>query len=99
MTMEYRWLGSTGLKVSVLALGTMGFGGGATGGWVGTHDQRDATRHVRMALDAGVILFDSASSYQGGAAEALLGAALGAERDRVLISTKVNSRLGDGVND
>lgn len=97
--MEYRWLGSSGIKVSVLALGAMGFGGSTTGGWVGDHELDDVRRHVGMALDAGVILFDSANSYQKGAAEELLGNALGAHRDQVLISSKVNSRVGDGVND
>jgi aryl-alcohol dehydrogenase-like predicted oxidoreductase len=97
--MEYRWLGSSGLKVSSLALGAMGFGGSTTGGWVGNHELDDVQRHVGMALDAGVILFDSANSYQKGTAEELLGKALGANRDRVLVSTKVNSRVGEGVND
>jgi aryl-alcohol dehydrogenase-like predicted oxidoreductase len=97
--MEYRWLGSSGIKVSSLALGAMGFGGSTTGGWVGNHELDDVQRHVGMALDAGVILFDSANSYQKGAAEELLGKALGANRDRVLVSSKVNSRVGEGIND
>ena len=97
--MEYRWLGSTGIKVSSLALGAMGFGGATTGGWVGNHELDDVRRHVAMALDAGVILFDSANSYQRGTAEELLGKALGPNRDRVLISSKANSRVGEGVND
>ena len=97
--MEYRWLGSSGIKVSTLALGAMGFGGATTGGWVGNHELDDVRRHVSMALDAGVILFDSANSYQKGAAEELLGRALGAQRDQVLISSKVNSRVGEGIND
>jgi len=97
--MEYRWLGSTGIKVSSLALGAMGFGGATTGGWVGNHELDDVRRHVGMALDAGVILFDSANSYQRGAAEELLGKALGSNRDRVLVSSKANSRVGEGIND
>ena len=97
--MEYRWLGSSGIKVSSLALGAMGFGGATTGGWVGNHELDDVRRHVGMALDAGVILFDSANSYQKGTAEELLGKALGSQRDHVLVSTKVNSRVGEGIND
>jgi aryl-alcohol dehydrogenase-like predicted oxidoreductase len=97
--MEYRWLGSSGIKVSALALGAMGFGGSTSGGWVGNHEIDDVRRHVAMALDAGVILFDSANSYQKGTAEELLGKALGSNRDRVLVSTKVNARVGEGVND
>jgi aryl-alcohol dehydrogenase-like predicted oxidoreductase len=97
--MEYRWLGTTGVKVSTLALGTMGFGGAATGGWVGTIDLDDATRQVRMALDAGVNLFDTANGYSKGASEELLGRALGSARDGVLVSTKAHVRVGEGVND
>jgi aryl-alcohol dehydrogenase-like predicted oxidoreductase len=96
--METRFLGTTGLQVSTLALGTMGFGGGAQSP-VGTIDV-DAARHmVGLALDAGVNLFDTANSYSGGRAEEVLGQALGCRRDEVLISTKVHARTGDGVND
>lgn len=97
--MEYRWLGKSGLKVSALSLGTMGFGGAVNGGWVGTIELDDAKRQVAMALDAGVNLFDTASSYSQGLSEQMLGDALGAQRDRVLVSTKVHGRVGDGVND
>jgi aryl-alcohol dehydrogenase-like predicted oxidoreductase len=97
--MEYRWLGTSGIKVSSLALGAMGFGGSTIGGLVGNHELDDVRRHVSMALDAGVNLFDSANSYSKGLAEELLGKALGSHRDSVLITTKVNARVGDGVND
>lgn len=99
--MELRWLGETGVRVSSLALGTMGFGGAALGGWVGTIDQRDADRQVAMALDAGVTLFDTADVYGRGASERLLGTALArtGRLDDVLVSTKVHSRSGDGPND
>jgi aryl-alcohol dehydrogenase-like predicted oxidoreductase len=96
--MEMRFLGETGLKVSAFALGTMGFGGG-TASPVGTIDLDEATRQVSTSLDAGVNLFDSANSYNGGRAEELLGRALGPRRDDVLISTKVHARSGDGPND
>lgn len=97
--MELRFLGSSGVRVSVLALGTMGFGGDPARPVVGSIDLDEATRQVRMALDAGVNLFDTANSYGGGRSEELLGAALGAARDRVLVSTKVHARVGDGPND
>ena len=97
--MEQRWLGASGIKVSAFALGTMGFGGAATGGWVAEIDEHGAREQVRAALDAGVTLFDSANGYQRGAAEELLGRALGADRDRVLLSTKAHVRVGDGPND
>jgi aryl-alcohol dehydrogenase-like predicted oxidoreductase len=97
--MEYRWLGASGLKVSALTLGTMGFGGAASGGWVATIDEDEARTQVRLALDAGVNLFDTANGYAQGESERLLGRALGADRQRVLVSTKVHARVGDGPND
>jgi aryl-alcohol dehydrogenase-like predicted oxidoreductase len=96
---ELRWLGSSGVRVSAFSLGTMGFGGAVTGGWVGTTDLDGAIEQVRMALDAGVNLFDTANGYSKGESERLLGQALGADRDRVLVSTKVHARVGDGPND
>ena len=97
--MELRWLGRSGVKVSALTLGTMGFGGAVSGGHVGNIELADAREQVRMALDAGVNLFDTANGYAQGNSERLLGEALGAGRDRVLISTKVHARAGEGPND
>jgi aryl-alcohol dehydrogenase-like predicted oxidoreductase len=97
--MELRWLGDTGLRVSGFALGTMGFGGAARGGWVGAIDQEEADQQVSMAIEMGVNVFDSADSYGSGESEAMLGRALRGRRDGVLISTKVHSRSGDGPND
>ncbi len=94
-----RFLGSTGVKVSSLALGTMGFGGTGHLAAIGTIDLDDARRQVGMALDAGVNLFDSANGYGLGRSEELLGQALGARRGDVLVSTKVNARVGEGPND
>lgn len=95
--LEVRFLGATGVRVSVLSLGTMGFG--VTGSPVGSIDLADAREQVAMALDAGINLFDTADAYQGGQAEQLLGRALGRRRDEVLIGTKVHARVGDGPND
>lgn len=97
--MDHRFLGASGVKVSSITLGTMGFGGAATGGWVASIDDEAAREQVRIALDAGVTLFDTANGYQRGTAEEMLGRALGADRDRVLVSTKVHARVGDGPND
>jgi aryl-alcohol dehydrogenase-like predicted oxidoreductase len=96
---ELRWLGRSGVKVSVLSLGTMGFGGAISGGRVANIDLPEAKEEVRLALDAGVNLFDTANGYAQGNSERLLGQALGADRDRVLVSTKVHARAGDGPND
>jgi aryl-alcohol dehydrogenase-like predicted oxidoreductase len=94
---ELRFLGAAGIRVSSLALGTMGFG--VTGSPVGTIDADGARHQVALALDAGVTLFDTADAYQRGQSEELLGAALGRRRDDVLISTKVHARTGEGPND
>jgi aryl-alcohol dehydrogenase-like predicted oxidoreductase len=50
---------------------------------------------VRAALDAGITLFDTADIYGQGRSEELLGKALGADRDRVVIATKFGGPMGD----
>ena len=97
--MEYRYLGRSGLRVSALTMGTMTFGGVGWAKMVGSTDATDATRQIRMCLDAGVTLFDTANSYSAGRSEEILGKALGGERDDVLIATKVRMRMGDGPNE
>jgi aryl-alcohol dehydrogenase-like predicted oxidoreductase len=96
--MQMRFLGDTGLRVSAFSLGTMGFGGGSSSP-VGDVDLDGARRMVAMSLDAGINLFDTANSYGGGRSEELLGRALGARRDDVLVSTKLHARAGEGPND
>ncbi len=87
--MEYRFLGRSGLKVSVLSLGAATFGGGNEffRAW-GQVDDAGASRKVDMCLDAGVNLVDVANNYSTGLAEEVLGKASLGRRDRVLISTK-----------
>ena len=98
--MEYRQLGSSGLKVPVLTFGTGTFGGQTDffKPW-GASDVKEATRLVDVCLDAGVTMFDSADVYSQGQSEEILGRAIGGRRDRVLISTKGTFRSGDGPND
>jgi aryl-alcohol dehydrogenase-like predicted oxidoreductase len=97
--MEYRRLGSSGLNVSVLTLGTMGFG--TSGGFerVGAVDLDGAKEQVAMCLDAGVNLFDTADMYSRGGSEEVLGQAIGDKRDDVLLATKVRFPMSDGPND
>jgi aryl-alcohol dehydrogenase-like predicted oxidoreductase len=95
--MRYRLLGSTGIKVSELCLGTMTFGGGQTIGGIGQDTVNDL---VAKALEAGVNFFDTANNYSGGDAERMLGRALGSRRKDVLIATKVRLKTGKkGIND
>jgi aryl-alcohol dehydrogenase-like predicted oxidoreductase len=97
--MEYRQLGSSGLRVSALTLGTMTFGGKGGFAAVGDTDVAGARRQVDMCLDAGVNLIDTADVYSGGASEEITGEVLRGRRDDVLISSKVRMNMGPGPND
>lgn len=91
--MEYRRLGSSGAKVSSIALGNWITHGGQVG------DQA-AIDCVRAALDAGIIFFDTADIYEKGKAEAVLGRALeGVERSDYFLATKTYWPMGDNPND
>lgn len=83
--MEYRNLGSTDLKASVLGLGGWEFGDKKD---FGTGDQREVDAVVGMALDSGINFFDTAEGYAGGQSEEMLGKALGGRRDQAIIATK-----------
>ena len=98
--MEYRKLGTSGLFVPALSFGTATFGGKGDffKAW-GTTQLEDAKKLIRICLDAGVNLFDTADVYSGGMAEEILGQALEGLRDEVLISTKATFRTGKGAND
>ena len=97
--MEYRQLGRSGLRISTITLGTMGFGGTGWATPVGQIDVEGARKQVGLARDAGVNLFDTADVYSNGLSEEILGKALGSDRDEVLIATKVRQPMGDGPND
>jgi aryl-alcohol dehydrogenase-like predicted oxidoreductase len=97
--MEYRQLGSSGLRVSVLTMGTMTFGGRGNFANVGSTGVEEARRQVDMCLDAGVNLIDTADVYSGGLAEEIVGEVLRGRRDEVLVATKVRMPMGTGPND
>jgi len=88
-----RLLGGSEIAVSALGLGCWAIGGpmrGADGkaiGW-GAVDDGESVRAIRRALDLGVTFFDTADVYGGGHSERILGEALGADRDGVVIATK-----------
>ena len=94
--MEYRALGRSGLRVSVLTMGTMTFGGTGAFADVGSTDVEEAERQVDMCLDAGINLIDTADVYSAGLAEEILGQVLRGRRDRVLVATKVRMGMGRG---
>jgi len=98
--MEYRQLGRSGLKVSILSFGTGTFGGGNEffRAW-GETDVNEAKRLVDICLEAGVNLFDTADIYSNGLSEEILGKAIAGKRQDLLISTKTTFRFGNGPND
>jgi aryl-alcohol dehydrogenase-like predicted oxidoreductase len=97
--MEYRQLGRSGLRVSTITLGTMGFGGTGFAEAVGKIQVDGARRQLELAREAGVNFVDTADVYSSGLAEQILGEALGKDRDDWLIATKVRMPMGDGPND
>jgi aryl-alcohol dehydrogenase-like predicted oxidoreductase len=97
--MEYRALGQSGLRISVLTMGTMTFGGRGGFASVGSTDVDQARRQVDMCLEAGINLIDTADVYSGGLAEDIVGEVLKGRRDEVLVATKVRMPMGRGPND
>ncbi len=97
--MEYRQLGRSGLRVSVLTLGTMTFGGRGGFRAVGSTDAVGARRQLDKCLDAGINLIDTADVYSGGLAEEITGEIITGRRDSLLLSTKVRMSMGAGPND
>lgn len=91
MSMEYRNLQHTDLKVSRLSFGNMTFGSQT--------DEADAPRIVDRLLEAGINFFDTANSYNLGRAETILGKALGARRKDIILASKVFNKMGDGPDD
>src|SRR3954471_23683448 len=87
--MVYRRLGRSGVEVSQYALGTMMFGA------VGNPDHDDCLRIVHAALDQGINFVDTADMYSSGEAEEIVGKALKARRDDVVLATKVHFPLDD----
>ncbi len=98
--MEFRQMGKSGLQVPALSFGTGTFGGSNEffRKW-GATDVAEATRLVDICLEAGCNFFDTADVYSSGAAEEILGKALGNKRDQALISSKATFSTGDGPND
>jgi 1-deoxyxylulose-5-phosphate synthase len=97
--MEYVNLGSTGLKVSRICLGTMTYGSSKWRDWVIDYDA--AKPFIQRAWELGINFFDSADIYSVGESEVVLGRAireLGIPRDRIVIATKVFGAMGEDPN-
>ena len=91
--MEYRNLGTAGVKVSPLWLGTAYFNTRIA--------EDDATSLIHAALDQGINVIDTANAYSEprGYAETIVGKAIKDCRDQVVLATKVFHPMGDGPND
>lgn len=89
--MRYRQLGNSGLKVSVLGLGTNAFGGRA--------DKETSIRVLHHAVDSGINFIDTANIYTATKSEEIIGEAFEGRRQDVILATKVGMKMGDGPND
>ncbi len=98
--MEYTQLGRSGLTVSRICLGCMGFGDPTRGEFPWTLAEAESRRFIEDALDAGITFFDTANLYSQGTSEEFLGRALlsTTRREEVTIATKVWGYMGPGTN-
>ena len=97
--MEYTNLGTTGLKVSRICLGTMTYGSKRWREWV--IEEEESRPFIKRALELGINFFDTADMYSLGVSEEIVGRALkdfAPGRDRVVIATKVFNAMGDDPN-
>lgn len=90
--MEYRQLGSSGVRVSAIGLGTNRFGSPVL-------PQDRVADIMDAAVDLGINFIDTSNSYQEGRSEETLGNALQGRRDRFVVATKFFFPTGEGPND
>jgi len=97
---EYAKLGSTGMDVSRICLGCMGFGDAER--WIHKWvlDEENSRPIIQKALELGINFFDTANVYSIGRSEEILGRALRefADRDEVVIATKLHGQMREGPN-
>src|SRR5947208_4662236 len=98
--MDYTKLGTTGMDVSRIRLGCMGFGDADR--WVHKWvlNEENSRPIIQKALDLGINFFDTANVYSLGTSEEILGRALKdfAKRDEVVIATKLHGKMREGPN-
>jgi voltage-dependent potassium channel beta subunit len=93
MSVHYRQLGASGLKVSEISLGSWL----TYGGYV---ERENAVKSIQKAYELGVNFFDTANVYAKGEAEKVVGETLRAyPRESYVLATKVYGKIGDGPND
>ncbi|MCL2349417.1 MAG: aldo/keto reductase, partial [Planctomycetaceae bacterium] len=89
--MQYRTLGTTEIKTSVVGLGAW-----AIGGWMwGGTEEKDAMRAIDAAIDHGINLIDTAPMYGYGRSEEIIGKTIGSKREKVVLATKCGLRWDD----
>ncbi|MCM3766066.1 aldo/keto reductase [Neobacillus niacini] len=98
--MDYVKFGNTGMDVSRLCVGCMSFGVPERGSHHWVLDEEKSRPIIKMALDAGINFFDTANVYSDGTSEEIVGRALKdfANRDEIVIATKVYNRMNQGPN-
>jgi len=89
--MDYRTLPHTGLKVSRVSFGTMTFGSQT--------DEATARRMIDLCIDAGINFIDTANVYNRGLSETMVGKLLKGRRDKIVLTTKVRGKMGDGPDE
>ncbi|MFJ8231471.1 aldo/keto reductase [Streptomyces sp. NPDC094448] len=96
--MQYIRLGKSGLSISKVVLGCMGFGDPARGIHQWALDIDASRPYFKQAVESGITAFDTANMYGLGAGEEVTGRLLRefAQRDEVVIATKVHARMGPG---
>jgi aryl-alcohol dehydrogenase-like predicted oxidoreductase len=90
MTVRYRYLGRSGIKVSPLSLGTMMFGGQT--------DEATSHRIIDKAHEQGINFIDTADVYNGGASEVVVGRGIKTRRDDWVLATKFVNPMAQGPN-
>ena len=88
--MKYRKLGSTGLEISEVGLGTNNFGGRL--------DYQSSDMVISQALDEGINFIDTSNSYGNSLSEEYIGRSLEGRRNQAIVATKVSSKMGEGPN-
>ncbi len=97
--MQYTRLGNSGLHVSRICMGCMGFGDAGNGQHSWTLDEEHSREIIRRGLELGVNFFDTAIGYQSGTSEQYLGRALRdfAKREDVVVATKFLPRTPEEI--
>jgi aryl-alcohol dehydrogenase-like predicted oxidoreductase len=98
--MQYKKLGHTGLDVSPICIGCMGFGDPSRGYPAWALGEEASGPLIRHAIEAGINFFDTANLYSQGTSEETLGRALKdfTNRDSVVIATKLFAPMRPGPN-